>query len=203
MSHPRDAAPDEPDLRQRAVAHLRVAGRADLGRTGTSEAMAVLHQLASSPATAGDALALLHELQVHQVELDLQQEELRNSRCELEAELIRQTALVERAPVGYMTLDAASALCEINLAGARLLGAAREDLLGRPLAAQLTADGTGQLRDLLARARDGLAPESCPLQLCVAGAVRTLLAAVDRDTLPGRFLLVLMEPAPPGPAAIA
>ena len=120
-------------LRQRAAEKLSVGGQTPGKRASQADALAVLHELASSPTTAGDALALLHELQVHQVELDLQHEELCRSQSELEAALVRQTAMVERAPVGYMTIDAQSVLCEINLAGARVLGAAREDLLGRPL----------------------------------------------------------------------
>lgn len=148
-------------------------------------------------------MALLHELQVHQVELDLQQEELRRSQSELEAALMRQAGLVERAPVGYMTLDAKTVLCEINLAGARLLGAAREVLLGRPLAGLLAAESAGVLQALLERAREGRGPETCELQLApVAGRGLTVQAAADQDTTPERFLLVLMpratsQPPPP------
>ncbi|EWS65555.1 hypothetical protein Y695_01185 [Hydrogenophaga sp. T4] len=83
-------------LRERATTKLTNGMRSDLSRASTSEAMAVLFKLASSPSTAGDALALLHELQVHQVEVEMQHEELRCSRVELESDLIRQTARVER-----------------------------------------------------------------------------------------------------------
>ena len=143
-------------------------------------------------------MALLHEMQVHQVELDLQQEELGRSRSELEAALIRQTALIERAPVGYMTIDAGTVVVEINLAGARLLGAAQDDLLGRPLAGLLSAHSADLLQALLARARDGLGPETRELQLQpLAGTLRPVQAAADRDTVPDRFLLVLMAAASP------
>ncbi len=183
-------------LRQRASEKLFVGVPAAGKRASQSEALAVLHQLASSPSTAGDAMALLHELQVHQVELDLQQEELLRSQSELEAALIRQAALVERAPVGYMTIDAQTVLREINLAGARLLGAAREDLLGRPLTGLLAAHSVGVLQVLLERAREGRGPENCELQLVpVAGVSLTVQAAADQDSAPERFLLVLMSVA--------
>ncbi len=147
----------------------------------------------SSPATASDALALLHELQVHQVELDLQQDELQNSRCELEAELGRQTALVDRAPVGLMTIDAGTVLAEINLAGAQLLGASRKELLGQPLARWLSTPSADALRTLLLRAHDGQACETCNLQLRpLAGVVRTVHAVVGQDSASGGFLLALM-----------
>lgn len=65
---------EEPDeqsiLRLRAVSQLTAGARTQ--RTGAVEAMAALLQLASSPTTAREALALVHELQVHQVELDMQ-----------------------------------------------------------------------------------------------------------------------------------
>lgn len=203
MSTAFEAADGLARLRQRAADRLTAGVPALSKRASQSEALAVLYQLASSPATASDAMMLLHELQVHQVELDLQQEELRRSQSELEAALMRQAALVERAPVGYMTIDTRTALCEINLAGARLLGAAREDLLGRPLAELLTARSLGALQALLDRARAGRLPETCELQLLpMAGMPRTVQAAADLDTTPERFLLVLLDAArtqPPQP----
>lgn len=188
-------------LRQRAMDKLSVGRPAAARRSSQTEALSVLYQLASAPTTAGDAMALLHELQVHQVELDLQQEELRRAQAELEAALRRQSALVERAPVAYMTIDAGTVLCEINLAGARLLGAAREGLLGQPLAGWLAADSADALQALLVRVRDAAQPESCELQLASAAAANpTVHATIDVDTTAGRFLVVLAVPArtPPG-----
>jgi PAS domain S-box-containing protein len=196
MSHAFDEANGRSRLRQRASEQLMVGHTAASRRPSESEALAVLHQLASSPSTAGDAMALLHELQVHQVELDLQQDELRRSQSELEAALMRQATLVERAPVGYMTVDASTVLYEINLAGVRLLGGEREALLGRRLAVFLPAHSASALQGLLARAHDGLVPESCELQLMSpAGEFRTVHATAGRDTASGRFLLVLMNAA--------
>ena len=199
MSNASEEADDRAGLRQRAVEKLIVDVPAAPKRASQFEALAVLHQLASSPSTASDAMAMLHELQVHQVELDLQQEELRRGQSEPETALMRQATLVERAPVGYMTIDAGTVLCEINLAGARLLGGAPEGLLGRPLAGLLSLHSADALQGLLARARDGLVPETCELQLVpLAGTIRTVHAAADRDTTPDRFLLVLMTAASPG-----
>ena len=198
MPHSSDTTHGQTDLRKRALAKLSVGPSKEHKRASTADALAALHRLASAPSTAVDAMALLHEMQVHQVELDLQQEELRSSRSELEAALIRQTALIERAPVGYMTIDAGTVVVEINLAGARLLGAARDDMLGRPLAGLLSAHSADVLQALLARARDGLGPETRELQLQpLGGTLRPVHAAADRGTMPDRFLLVLMAAAPP------
>jgi PAS domain-containing protein len=193
---------DLSNLRQRALTQLTSSFRTDLKRASTSEALAVLHQLASSPDTAGDALALLHELQVHQVEIDLQQEELRESRAELESTLARQIAVIDQAPVGYLTVDKRTVLCEINLTGARLLGAARDELIGRPLAGFLSADGADTLHTLLAHAGDDLAAKTCKLRLTpLTGAAIDLHATASVDNVPARFLLVVMVAASSGQAS--
>lgn len=186
-------------LRVRAVTQLTDGIRSDVRRASTSEAMAVLFKLASSPSTAGDALALLHELQVHQVEVDMQHEELRQSRVELESALIRQTTLFEHAPAGCLVIDETTVLCEINLAGVRLLGTASGDLMGRPLASFLSGASGEQLQTMLGRAREGLVPETFELQLLPrAGAIAKLHATVGGEASSGRFLLVLLAPPSPG-----
>ncbi len=78
-----------------------------------------------------DVLPLLHELEVHQVELELQNEELRRTRAEAEAALARLTDLYDFAPVGYCTLAKDGVIREVNLAGARLLGLERARLVGK------------------------------------------------------------------------
>ena len=198
MSNVTTAAHGPTNLRQQATKKLSTGGPAAGQWTSQSEALAVLHRLGTSPETASDALALLHELQVHQVELDLQQEELQRSQIELQSALIRQTDLVERAPVGYMTIDADTVLYEINLAGLRLLGAAREALLGRRLSSLLTPESAAVLQGLLANTPTGGMPESCELQLVpLTGQPCTVQAVADRDSTPDRFLLVLMpRPTP-------
>ena len=196
MTRTLDADIDRMSLRQRALAQLTGSATVDFKRASMSTALGVLHQLASSPSTAGDALALLHELQVHQVELEMQEEELGNSRNELEAALARQTALLDNAPAGFITLDAGTVLCEINPAGAQLLGQAPEDLLGQPLAGLLTAPSGDALVALLARANDGLVQEPCKLlMLPVEGVQRALLATAGKGTAPQYFQLVLMAAA--------
>lgn len=180
------------NLRERATTQLTEGIRGDPARASTSEAMAVLFKLASSPATAGDARALLHELQVHQVEVDMQHEELRHSRVELEDELVRQANRFERAPAAFLVVDDASVLCEANRAGLQLLGAASNDVLGRPLTSFLTAPGVEQLKRLLTRAREGAVPETVELQWVPTGG--KLLCTADREASSGRFLLVLLAP---------
>jgi len=72
---------------------------------------------------------LLHELRVHQIELEMQNEELRASRAEVEAGLKRYTDLYDFAPVGYVSLSPEGTLRELNLPAARLLNRERSRLV--------------------------------------------------------------------------
>lgn len=74
---------------------------------------------------------LLHELQVHQVELEMQNRELREAREELEASHNRYVDLYDFAPCGYLTFDGNGCILEINLTGARMLGSERLHLIGK------------------------------------------------------------------------
>ena len=87
------------ELRLRAVQRLSRPGSDEGTRVNALAALGVLHEMALSPSTAADALALMHELQVHQVELDLQEEELRRSRAEVEAALADPATLADRDAV--------------------------------------------------------------------------------------------------------
>ncbi len=85
------------------------------------------------PQTELDTQRLLHELQVHQIELEMQNDELLASRAEVEAGLERYVDLYDFAPVGYFTLDRDGKIRQVNLTGASLLGILRSNLVGRKL----------------------------------------------------------------------
>ena len=76
---------------------------------------------------------LVHELQVHEIELEMQNEELRQARAQAEALLAQYTDLYDFAPVGYLTLDEPGLILRANLTAARLLGVARKDLVRQRL----------------------------------------------------------------------
>ena len=184
------------DLRLRALKHLMVPSGSHDKRLDAAAALGVLHELASSPSTAGAALTLLHELQVHQVELDLQDEELRRSRSELEAALARQVQLYDFAPVGYLTVDRATAVRELNLTAAGMLGSERDQLLGLTLDAFLEPPSALALRAMLDRLGDGGPREVRALQLVAAhGGPRDVLTSATRDPDGQHFLVTLVAAA--------
>ena len=76
---------------------------------------------------------MLHELRVHQIELEMQNEELRRAQEELNAARARYFDLYDLAPVGYCTLSEKGLILEANLTAATLLGVARGALVKQPL----------------------------------------------------------------------
>ncbi len=94
---------------------------------------------------------LLHELQVHQIELELQNLELCQSRDQGEALLENYTELYDFAPVGYCTLDPNGTIRRVNLTGAGLLGEERSRLMNRRLGMFVSAENKRLFNDMLAR----------------------------------------------------
>jgi PAS domain S-box-containing protein len=85
------------------------------------------------PRTEETLQRLVHELEVHQIELEMQNAELRQAREELELSRNKYVELYDFAPVGYFTIDAHGLIDEVNLTGASLLGIERRLLLKRSL----------------------------------------------------------------------
>jgi PAS domain S-box-containing protein len=111
----------------------------------------------------------LHELRVHQIELELQNEELRRAQVAFDAARERYFDLYTLAPVGYCTLSERGLILEANLTAADLLGRAPKGLIGWPFSQFiLPEDGS-----IYARLRRELqttgTPQACELRLVPAG----------------------------------
>ena len=91
------------------------------------------------PTSDADAKRLLHELQVHQIELEMQNAELRQARDELEVALDNYTDLYDFAPSGYFTFAPTGAILQANLTGATLVGIERSRLVGQSFGRLISA----------------------------------------------------------------
>jgi len=80
-----------------------------------------------------EARQTLHELRVHQIELEIQNEELRRAQVELDAARSCYFDLYDLAPVGYCTISEPGLILEANLTAVTMLGVARADLVNQPL----------------------------------------------------------------------
>ena len=88
-------------------------------------------QTSEHPPAEADLRRMQHELQVHQIELEIQNEELCAARAELEANLKRYQDLFDAAPVSYFTLNAEGVVVDLNLTAAKLVGLEQGRLRGR------------------------------------------------------------------------
>ena len=83
--------------------------------------------------TIDDARLMFHELRVYQIELEMQNEELRRTQHELEISRSRYFDLYNLAPIGYLTLSEQGLILEVNLAAAGMLGDVRTKILKKPI----------------------------------------------------------------------
>jgi PAS domain S-box-containing protein len=90
-----------------------------------------------------DVQQLVHELQVYQIELQMQNDELRRAQVELEAARDRYVDLYDFSPTGHLTLDTHGTIVETNLRVGTLLGLNRKKLIGQPLARFIAPSDAG------------------------------------------------------------
>lgn len=105
-----------------------------------------------------------HELRVHQIELEMQNEELRRAQADLEASRARYFDLYDLAPVGYCTLDEAGIIREVNLTAARMFEVAKGQVIGKPLTDFIDRDSQDVFYHQRQQLPDMLAPRAFELQ---------------------------------------
>lgn len=121
---------------------------------------------------AADVSRLVHELQVHQIELELQNQELIGVRAELEEALALYTDLYDFAPVGYLTLGIDSEIQKVNLSGATLLKVERQKLLHKRLSAFVFPQSLVTFNSFLDAVFANPVKRSCEVALQVNGSDR-------------------------------
>jgi len=119
--------------------------------------------------TGADSRRLLHELEVHQIELEMQNTELRQARDELEAALEDYTDLYDFAPSGYFTLGATGAILQANLTGATLVGIERSRLVGQSFGQLISAGFRPAFSTFLEQVFAGEAKQSGDFELAGKG----------------------------------
>lgn len=117
------------------------------------------------PILEADVKKLMHELQVHQIELEMQNEELREANDTAEAALKKYTMLYDFAPMGYFTLDSEGSICELNFTGAEMLGDKRFSLINSNFKLFVSEDSLPVFNSFFRKVYTSNAKESCELLL--------------------------------------
>ncbi len=124
---------------------------------------------AAEPGSPPGAARLLHELQVHQVELETQNAALEEARNRLETLLEKYTDLYDLAPIGYFSLDERGRILEVNLTGAALLGVERSRLVRGSLLRFVARPSQPVFLDFLQRIFAAAENRACELVLSRGG----------------------------------
>jgi hypothetical protein len=190
------------DMKLRQSAEERLAnGTAPVTRgwpTGAN-ALTLLHSLAAKPETAADALKLLHELQVHQVELDLQHEQTQQECHQHIEDLAQCTALFDFAPFAYLSLGPEGVVLAANrLAADWLAPESGEAWAGRHVEDLLAPECRAAVRAMLAAVRKGEGRQTCAVQSRAGGSSAHAVASA---TPGGGQMLMAFMPTGPWPVA--
>jgi len=137
----------------------------------------------ASPFSEVESLRLIHELEVHQIELELQNEELRRAWAEAEAANDKYIRLYDFAPSGYFTLSGKGEIIELNLSGARMLGNDRQHLKSSLFGFFVSEETKPIFSLFLEKAFKSKAKESCEVTMDSAGNLpfHVLLTGVVSD----------------------
>ncbi len=163
------------------------------------QALTMLHGLANAPETASGALKLLHELQVHQVELDLQHEQAEQDRQQLADDLADWTAMFELAPFAYLKLNPDGVVITANRIASEWLAPQtieKKDYAGCSIEELLAPECRAAVRDMLAALRQGWGRQTCAVQSKAGGAVAHAVATAMPS---GEQVLIAFAPEGPGP----
>jgi two-component system, cell cycle sensor histidine kinase and response regulator CckA len=147
-----DLSPAAAELRRRAEQRLREQ-----------------HPATGAQPTDAATRRLVHELLVHQVELEMQNEELQLARNQMEAGLERFSDLYDFAPVGYLTLDREGTIHEANLTSASLLGIERSRLVQRRFGPYVSAADLPAFTTFLKKVFESKDREFCEVTLLKEG----------------------------------
>jgi PAS domain S-box-containing protein len=134
--------------------------------------------------------AIIHELQVHQIELEMQNEELRRSQAEVDRSKNRYADLYDHAPIGYVTLDKNSLVLESNFSAASLLGTERGSLIGKPLTSFIHEDTQDTFYFHRSQVLQTGTRHICEIKLAQpdGGWIHVQLESVGMEESPGKFV---------------
>ena len=167
---------------EEVLSELRSRAEAKLGKIFRSEAEFL----------AKDPITLLHELKVHQIELEMQNEELRRSQEDLEALKERYRELYDFAPTGYLTLDEKFLVTSANRAASALLAVEKRYLVGQPMVRHIHGASLGTFQDYARSLLAGEEVKRCEVRLLADGGLPRWIIMDGEVTAGGRSLRIIL-----------
>ena len=134
-------------------------------RTKAEELLKAKQQEESISHKETDEKRLLHELQVHQIELKMQNEELRQAYEPAELALKNYTMIFELTLLGYFLLESEGTILDLNFVGADLLGERRFTLINNKFNLFVSDESISLFNDFLERVYTSTTKESCSVLL--------------------------------------
>lgn len=162
---PPHSHPEQPSKPPEADGHDLGQTLGELHRRAEETVAAGLPPMSPVPTESQDMAQLMHELGVHQVELELQNEELRRAQVELERSRDRYADLYDRAPLGYVTVDLHGDIVEANHVAAAMLGETHPRMIGRPLIQYVQPAHQADFDQYLRSVSTGQGPATVELRL--------------------------------------
>jgi PAS domain S-box-containing protein len=138
-------------------------------RRKAEERLKKISKKAILPKTNEELLRLVHELQTHQIELEMINEELQNSREDVVEGLQQYTDLYDFAPVGYFNLKRDGTICRANLTGASMLGVDRSKLMNSRFGLFVSEETRPAFNELLQKVFESKIKTSCEVSLLKEG----------------------------------
>ena len=138
---------------------------AQMLRKIAEEQLKVKHKKIAQPDMEVDVKKLMHELQVHQIELEMQNEELRQAYERAETALKKYTMMYDLAPIGYFTLDSDGCISDLNFTGADLLGERRFSLINVNFRLFVAKESLTRFDQFFRKVFDSNTKETCEVKL--------------------------------------
>jgi PAS domain S-box-containing protein len=138
---------------------------AELRRKAEAKLNKLSKKNAQAPKTNADIQRLVHELQVHQIELEMQNDELLHARMQLESTLNMYVELYAFAPAGYFTLARDGTIRHCNLTGAKLMGVRLNELTGRRFSIFISPESRPTFNTFLDKVFTNQNKENCEVAL--------------------------------------
>ena len=167
---------------------------AAVARRQAVEAQLKKQNRSRQPQSEADVRRLQHELEVHQIELEMQNAEMHAAQTEITHGLDRYTDLFDFAPIGYFNLTANGTIMLVNLTGAKLLRVERGRVIGRRLGLWVAESDRKKFSEFLARVFKTPKNATCELTLSFDGHPAMVVQLdAKREVDGGQCRLVMLD----------